>query len=332
MLETAAPCPHFGICGGCVSQHIPYPAQLCQKASFLEDLLREFWAGPIPITPSPVLFHYRNKIDPGFALKRYPEPPSADFVRESILGFKERGRWRWTVELEDCLIGPAGVKGLLDSMRRWRIQSGLAACDSRKGTGFLRNLLVRDGKRSGERMVVLITAPGTLPDANAFVAAVQEQFHADSIYHGEFSRKAEVATAEKLTLLCGAPWITEMLYVSEAEDKDNSTFISPAQFIGEDHRKVLKLQFRISPLSFFQTNPLAAERLYSLVRGWAIRVHRMSCTICMAAREELPSVAPSMPIPLSVLSRFRRLLRRPVNGRENRISNVSFVTATVREF
>jgi len=335
MFQKAELCPHYGSCGGCVSQDSTYETQLQHKASFLEGLLHTFWADPIPIVPSPVLFHYRNKIDPGFALKRYPEPPPADFVRESILGFKERGRWRWTVEIEDCFIGPEGVQGLLESMRRWRMHSGLTAYDTRRGSGYLRNLLVRDGKRSGERMVVLITAPSALPDADAFVTAVQERFPADSIFHGEFSRRAEVATAEKLTLLHGAPWITETLHVTEAMQgvKDIPICGTPAEFIQKDRRDVPELKFRISPLSFFQTNPLAAERLYGLIRDWALRIHPKTlydlyggsgaiAFCCAACAEEVISVE-SVP-EASDDGRF--------NATQNRISNVSFITATVREF
>ncbi|HOC69922.1 MAG: 23S rRNA (uracil-C(5))-methyltransferase RlmCD [Candidatus Hydrogenedentes bacterium ADurb.Bin101] len=335
MFQKAELCPHYGSCGGCVSQDIAYDIQLQHKASFLEKLLCTFWADPIPIVPSPVLFHYRNKIDPGFALKRYPEPPPADFVRESILGFKERGRWRWTVDIADCFIGPEGVRGLLESLRRWRIQSGLTAYDTRKGKGYLRNLLVRDGKRSGERMVVIITAPGALPDADAFVAAVQEQFPADSIFHGEFSRRAEVATAEKLTLLHGVPWITETLHVSGAGEGGEENLISatPAHFIRQDQRKVQELRFRISPLSFFQTNPLAAERLYRLVRDWVCRIRPGSLydlyggaggiAFCCAQYAETVISVESVP-EASEDGRF--------NAAQNGISNVSFVTATVREF
>lgn len=328
-------CPHFGQCGGCLYQDVPYEVQLHQKTAFLEELLGEFWTDSIHLIPSPALFHYRNKIDPGFALKRYPEPPPKDFVRESILGFKERGRWRWTVEIDDCFIGPEGISGLLESLRRWRIHSGLTAYDTRKGTGYLRNLLVRDGKRTGERMVVLITAPGTLPNAEAFVAAVQEGFPADSIYHGEFSGKAEVATAETLTLLHGAPWITEVLHLSTAdkEDKDEGTCANPSRFIHQDHRSVQAIQFRISPLSFFQTNPLAAERLYGCIRDWVLRIRPgVLYDLYGGAGGIAFCCAPFATKVVSVESVPEASHDGILNAAQNNISNVTFTTSTIREF
>lgn len=328
-------CRHFGVCGGCLYQDVPYEEQLARKAAWLEELLREYWQGPVPVIASPVLFHYRNKIDPGFALKRYPEPPPRDFPRETVLGFKQREGWRWPMDIRECRIGPEGVDGLLRSVHEWRNASGLAAYDSRRGTGYLRNLLVRDAKRTGERMVVLITAPGVLPDADAFVFSVQKYFEAASIVHGEFSGKAEVATAEKVTLLHGRPWITETLHLDAgaAAGTFTASAVTPSEFIQDDTRTFEPLGFRISPMSFFQTNPLAAERLYGVIREWARRVRparlydlyggaggiAFSCAGCAGDIVSVENV--------EVASEDGRF-----NAEQNGIENVSFVTDSVRAF
>ena len=186
MMNSHSICRHFGTCGGCQYQDMPYEDQLARKSTWLKDLFKEFWQEEVTVIPSPVLLHYRNKVDPGFALKRYDEPPPKDFPRETLLGFKQRKGWRWPMDIEECLIGPEGIDELLESVREWRAVTGLAAYDSRRGSGYLRNLLVRDGKRTGERMVVLITAPGPLPEKDAFVASVLKAYHADSVFHGSF--------------------------------------------------------------------------------------------------------------------------------------------------
>ncbi len=264
------PCTHFGRCGGCAAQDVPYEQQLANKAEALGTLFAPFWDRPIDVMPSPALWHYRNKIDPVFTPKRYEAPPPPGFVRETVLGFKERGRWSWPLELEECRIGPEGVERLFAAVNDWHRPLGLSGFDTRRQEGFLRALLVRDAKRTGQRMVVLITSPGPL-DTAPFVAAVREHFRADSIYRGIFSGGAEVATADELELLYGAPAIEESLVIREDPPRDtweNPVAALSALQAGEGR----SLSFRISPLSFFQTNPLGAERLYGLIRAWVRRV------------------------------------------------------------
>lgn len=335
MRDAYTLCGHFGECGGCLFQDVPYEKQLAQKTVFLKELFQEYWNGPITVLPSPVLYHYRNKIDPGFSLKRYPEPPPPGFKRETVLGFKSRNGWRWPIEIETCLIGPEGLDGLLSALAEWRMTCGMEAYDNRKGTGRLRNLLVRDGKRSGEKMVVLITTPGVLERPDAFVAAALRGFDASSIFHGEFSGRAEVATAEKLTLLHGKPWITETLRLArDLESKSDMTVHDdPSYFIARDNREADSLHFRISPLSFFQTNPLAAERLYGLIREWVrmILPERLydlyggAGGIALSCSQYAKEIISVENVPeASEDGRF--------NTEANTIGNVAFVTDTVRAF
>ncbi len=241
-------CPHFGECGGCQTQQLPYPEQLAQKESLLRSLFAPFWEHPIPVAPSPVLWHYRNKVDPSFAPKQYPEAPPKGFERETVLGYKRKGRWFWPIEIETCLIGPEGLPKLLDAVRAWHRAAGLRAFDSRTGEGFLQCLLVRDAKRTGERMVMLITRAGAF-DAAPFVQAVLESFAPQSIYRGIRHGTSDVAFADEVELLYGTPEIAERLIIPDDE-------------------RPQELQFRISPFSFFQTNTLATEQLYGRARAW----------------------------------------------------------------
>lgn len=249
---TAGPtrlCAHFGECGGCKAQNVPYPEQVARKEAALAELFREFWDGPVPVEPSPVQWHYRNKVDPSFARKQYDEKPPDDFERETVLGYKRAGRWFWPLDVRECLIGPEGMGAFLDAVREWARGAGLAAFDGRTGRGILRALLLREGKRTGERMAVLITRDGDF-DRDGFVRIAREVFGAHSVYRGIYRGLADVAEAEELDLLWGAPAIAERLDVP-------------------DGAGVRGLTFRISPMSFFQTNTLAAERLYGRIRAWA---------------------------------------------------------------
>ncbi len=260
-------CVHYGRCGGCQTQEIPYPEQVAAKGAALGELLAPFYGGPVEVCPSPVLWHYRNKIDPVFAPKHYDEPPPKGFVRDTVLGFKERGRWFRPLELEECRIGPQGAEALFAAAGNWHRASGLRGFDSRTGEGFLKTLLVRDAKRTGQRMVVLITTPGDFVPA-PFVDMVRKSYGACSIWRGISRGSADNAFADELELLHGEPVIVEELLVRE--NPGNGTWDTPSEMPAADCAgDGLRLRFRVSPMSFFQTNPLGAERLYGMIREWA---------------------------------------------------------------
>ncbi len=252
--DPKARCPHFGSCGGCEFQDVAYPEQLARKSSALSTLFDFCWSHAIPVEASPVIWHYRNKVDPAFGGKHYDEPPPKGFQRETVLGFKPRGRWFGPIEIGECHIGPEGLAALLGSVQAWQRASGYRYYDTRSGAGFLRVLLVRDAKRTGQRMVVLITAEGDL-DATRFVDCVQTAFPSHSIQHAVFRGRAQIAAADELRVLYGAPDITEILHVPDGD-------AAPAR----------KLSLRVSPFSFLQTNTLAAERLYAIIRAWMKQV------------------------------------------------------------
>ncbi|HNR33646.1 MAG TPA: 23S rRNA (uracil(1939)-C(5))-methyltransferase RlmD [Candidatus Hydrogenedentes bacterium] len=241
-------CPHFGDCGGCKMQEVPYAEQLSHKAALLAALFNAHWPHPIPVEPSPTIWHYRNKVDFSFGRKFYPEPPPKDFDRESVLGFKTKNRWYRPLDVEECRIAPEGMGPLLDGVRRWMLEQGLHAYDTRNKKGFLRALLVREAKRTSERMVVLITADGDF-DRSSFVEAVRAVYPAKSIQRGIFRGLADVATAEEVEVLYGPETIEDCLCIRD----------------GDALRPIL---FRISPFSFFQTNTFGAERLYARIRQW----------------------------------------------------------------
>ena len=324
-------CTHFGRCGGCAAQDIPYPQQVQNKAEALRALFAPYWDGPIDVMPSPALWHYRNKIDPVFAPKRYDTPPPPGFVRETVLGFKEKGRWFWPLDTTECRIGPSGVERLFAAVNDWHRPLGLAGFDTRRGEGFLRALLVRDTKRTAERMVVLITSPGPM-DTAPFVKAVQDSVQPDSIYRGIFSGGAEVATADELELLYGKPAIEESLVIREEPPRD--TWDNPAAAIDALGAEVGRyLSFRISPLSFFQTNPLGAERLYGLIRAWVRRV-QPECLYDLFGG--MGSIAFSCSDLVRQVWSVENVAAASADGRHNAeanaIGNVEFITDEVKNY
>ncbi|GMW01125.1 MAG: 23S rRNA (uracil-5-)-methyltransferase RumA [Candidatus Hydrogenedentota bacterium] len=229
-------------------QELPYENQLGRKQQALEALLSGFWDGGIDIIPSPAIWHYRNKVDPAFDRMHYPEAPPKDFVRDTALGFRRKNRWNITLDIQTCRIGPEGLDELMRAVRVWYRKNQLRPFNARSGQGYLRFLVVRDGKRTGQKMVVLITAPGQTP-GDGFVEAVQSSFNPTSIIWGTNAAKAEVAIADSFTVLSGEPSIDEELHIPDV--------------LGE-----VKLKFSLSPFSFFQTNSLGAELLYGIIRKW----------------------------------------------------------------
>ncbi len=246
--SPTALCPHFGVCGGCASQDIPYPEQLDRKASVLEKLFAPYWDGGIEVCASPAIWNYRNKVDLNFARKRYDEPPPKDFVKETVLGFTRKGKWYWPLQVDECLIGPDGLGELLAAVRGWQQAAGLRAFDSRTKDGLLRALLVREGRRTGQKMVALMTTDGPL-NTDPFVKAVKGAFDATSIYRGVFHGLSQGSFADELELLDGNAAIEEELHIPD----------------GDEERRA---RFRISPMSFFQTNTVGTEVLYGLIREW----------------------------------------------------------------
>lgn len=245
---VSSACAHFGECGGCVAQDVAYESQLANKSAALSELFTAWWSQPIDVIPSPTQWYYRNKVDMSFASKFYPEPPPKDFQRETVLGFKRRECWYWPLELEECRIFSRALPPLLESVRLWVSEDQLRPYNPRRDEGLLRILLVREGKRTGERMAVLITRHDDF-DRSRFLEAVVGSCETTSVQWGLFSGKAEIAAADSLEVLSGAETIHEELHVGEGE-------------------AARRLKFVLSPLSFFQTNTLGTERLYGLIRSW----------------------------------------------------------------
>lgn len=247
LTDPGAVCLHFGECGGCQYQDVARDEQLARKSAHLASLFGAHWTRPIPVEPSPIQWHYRNKVDLNFAGKFYDVPPPKDFVRETMLGYKRKGRWFDPLDIAECRIGPEGLSGLVDSVRAWYRRLGLTAYNTRNHSGFLKILLVRASQRTDDKMVVLVTQHGEL-DAGAFVDAVRRAYPATSIQWAQTGEGSVIAAADTLEVLHGAGTIDEELHIP-----------------GED--SVRKLRFRLSPFSFFQTNTLATEKLYAWVRN-----------------------------------------------------------------
>jgi len=234
-LRVEAPCQHYPACGGCRFQDLAYEAQLQSKADQVRDALVRIGGiaePPLePIVPAESVFHYRNKLE--YSFTETPAGPS--------LGFHRAGRWDEVLDVERCWLTTELGNAIRLSVRDWARDSGLRAYDQAEATGYLRHLVVREGRNTGQALVQLVTAPGELHDPGAFVGALRRFPEVRSINHAVNETPAEI-TNVPTTLLWGEEGIEEQL---------------------------CGLTFRIRPTAFLQTNTAMAERLYRLAVDYA---------------------------------------------------------------
>ncbi len=262
------PCPHFWSCGGCRLQHLDYPQQLeAKRAQVSEALVHLGRQADPPVAacePSPRAWGYRNKMEYSFGEQRWLEagelgsmgdfgaPGSAGRAGETGkpggpgaagltgLGLHPRGRWDRVIHLRECHLPEPRSVEILHRVQRATERSRRPAYSTRTHSGYWRFLVVRQGVRTGQWLVDLITAPSR--EGHGEVEALARSLVAEfpdltTLTHTISSSQAAVATGEEHRVLHGAGWIDE---------------------------EVGGLHFRLSPRSFFQTNTEAAERLYAM--------------------------------------------------------------------
>lgn len=223
--RVAAPCPYAGRCGGCLWQQFDYKHQLELKRELINRALE---AGGLTerirdVIPCPSQTYYRNRMD-------YCVSPKGE------VGLKEPGRWNAWLDLEDCyLLSPDAVKAL-NAFRAYIKETGLEPWDADRQKGYVRYLVIREGKNTDQRLLTVVTSAGDFPDPDGLVKVLAP--FATTIYHGVNPTVTDLSLAAKLTLLHGQPLLEE---------------------------KIAGRTFRIHPNSFFQTNTLMAEKLLATV-------------------------------------------------------------------
>jgi len=234
--RVEAPCAHFPACGGCRFQDLEYGAQLAQKESQVRDAFQRIAAiaePPLePIVPcEPEIFHYRNKLE--YSFTRTDAGPA--------LGFHRAGRWDEVLDIERCWLTTDLGNGIRAAVRDWAREEGLEAYSQEDGTGYLRHLVIREGRNTGQALVQLVTAAGERFERGYFVDVVRKFPEVRSVHWSVNDTPAEVTNLPTV-LLWGEESIEEELG---------------------------GLRFRVRPNAFLQTNTAMAERLYALARAAA---------------------------------------------------------------
>jgi 23S rRNA (uracil1939-C5)-methyltransferase len=233
--RVEAPCSHYPACGGCRFQDLDYEAQLGAKQGQVLDALTRLGGlrePPLePILPAESVFHYRNKLE--YSFTQYEDGPS--------LGFHKAGRWDEVLEIERCWLTTDLGNDIRNAVRDWAREEGLEAYDQETQKGYLRHLVYREGRNTGQVLVVLVTAPGERFETGYLVEVLRRFPEVRSVHWAINDTPAEVTNLP-----------TRLLW-------------------GEDsiEEELCGLRFRVSPNAFLQTNTAMAERLYALAREFA---------------------------------------------------------------
>jgi 23S rRNA (uracil1939-C5)-methyltransferase len=233
--RVAAPCRHFGVCGGCRFQDLAYEAQVASKEQQVRDALVRIGRVPEPpldpMVPAASQYGYRNKLEYSFTA-------GDDGVD---LGFHRAGRWDEVVGIEECLLTTELGNAVRLAVRDWAREERLEPYDQATGEGYLRHLVYREGRNTGQVLVTLVTARGERFETG-YLVDVLRRFPAICSVHWAVNDTPAERTNVPTTLLWGDEAIEEEL---------------------------LGLRFRVRPNAFLQTNTEMAERLYSIARELA---------------------------------------------------------------
>lgn len=225
-------CSHFGQCGGCRWQDIPYPLQLKFKAQHVRDNLTHlggFVEPPVAeVIGSEDVYFYRNKMEFSF----YPDESS-----ELLLGLHRSGSYDQIFDLKQCFLQSELSNQIVESTRGKARELKLPAYYSSEHSGFLRFLMIREGKNTGEVMINLVTSAESHEGLNDFYESVRSEFpQMTSLMQNVNPTKANIATGLFERHISGQKSITE---------------------------RIEPYTFEISANSFFQTNTGQAAKLFS---------------------------------------------------------------------
>ncbi len=244
-------CKHFGTCGGCKWQNMPYQNQLFYKQKQVKDNLErigKIQPGEVnEIIPSLNDKYYRNKLEFTFSNQRWlaKEEIGNEQSQESLkgLGFHVPGRFDKIVDIEHCFLQPEPSNAIRLAIKNFAIKHRLSFFDIKNKHGFLRNLIIRNSSSTGEVMVILVFFYEVKKLRENLLRFLKDKF----------------------------PQITSLMYVINPKMNDTITDLDVKLFAGRDYiiETMENLKFKISPKSFYQTNSEQAFQLYQIVREYA---------------------------------------------------------------
>lgn len=252
-MRTEPFCPHFGVCGGCKWQCLPYEEQIKYKQQqVLDNLIRigkVELCGILPILGSQKTKEYRNKLEFGFSNKRWLTPEEIasgnDYVQPGAVGFHTTGSFDKILPIEQCRLMDDINNRIRNAIRDYGFLHHLTFHDQREHCGLLRNMMIRNSN-TGELMLLMqfcITNSHEQKQAEDLMDYLSEAF----------------------------PEITSLLYVNNQKFNDTIGDLNVVTYKGNDYIYLCmeNLKFKVGPKSFYQTNTDQAYELYKVTRDFA---------------------------------------------------------------
>lgn len=243
-------CEHFGACGGCKWQYLPYEKQLFYKQKQVGDQLRRIGHVELPeITPilgSKENTFYRNKLEFSFSNKRWLSYEEVDSELEmadmNALGFHIPRLFDKIIDIQKCWLQPEPSNRLRNFIRTYAKENQLEFFDIRNQVGFLRNMIVRTAS-TGENMLIMAFYREDVEKRESLLSAIETEF----------------------------PELTSIMYVINEKPNDTIGDQDILLYKGTDHifEEMEGLRFKIGPKSFYQTNSAQAYELYKVARDFA---------------------------------------------------------------
>ena len=249
-IRTEPFCAHFGVCGGCKWQNLPYQLQTKFKQQEIVDNLQRIGKVELqnvsPIIGSPKTTYYRNKLEYTFCNKRFLTREEIangqDIDQTPAVGFHVPGLFDKVIDIKKCYLQAEPSNAVRNFIRDYAIEHELSFYDIREQAGFLRTLIIRTSS-TGEVMVIVTFGEENREAREGLLNALVQQF----------------------------PEITSLMYVINEKMNDTITDQEVICFHGNDHifEQMEDLKFKIGPKSFYQTNSEQAYNLYKIARNFA---------------------------------------------------------------
>ena len=243
-------CEHFGVCGGCKWQNLPYEEQLALKTSQVRDQLTRIGRIELPeIAPclgSASTRFYRNKLEFTFAdrrwLTREEVESGAALDAAPAVGFHIPNMFDKVLDIRQCWLQPEPSNAIRLETKRFCLEHGYTFHNAREHTGLMRNMVVRTSS-TGEVMVIVVFGAEDRPRIEALLDHLAATF----------------------------PGITSLFYVINTKLNDSTTDLEAVCYRGKDHiiEEMEGLRFKVGPKSFYQTNSAQAYELYKVARSFA---------------------------------------------------------------
>ena len=253
-VRCEAKCKHFGVCGGCKWQNIPYEIQLNAKQKQVESQLKHIGKFELPelspIMGSEHIWEYRNKLEFGCSNKRWlthseianPELVISD---HNAIGFHITGAFDKILPIEKCHLMDAAHNQVRNSIRDYALNNSISFFDLRAQVGLLRDIIIRNSD-TGEWMIIVQFCMTNKEDSDKAMGLL------------DYLSKT-------------FPFLTSILYVNNLKCNDTIYDQDVIVFKGKDHiyEKLGNLKFKVGAKSFYQTNTAQAYHLYEVARSFA---------------------------------------------------------------